>query len=104
MESLGAYLFTGAFHFFGAGRRPGSIVIMPRKGPERPHATVLTILTLLILPLTLIAASLVRKATNLYQRIESNQLILEGSFRPSSANCRRGSTISSIASGSLTLL
>ena len=41
MESLGAYLFTGAFHFFGAGRRPGSIVIMPRKGPERPHATVL---------------------------------------------------------------
>src|SRR5215467_912178 len=37
-------------------------------------ATVLIILTLVILPLTLIAASLVREATNLYQKIESNQV------------------------------
>jgi predicted PurR-regulated permease PerM len=37
-------------------------------------ATVLIIVTLVILPLTLIAAALVQEATNLYQRIESNQL------------------------------
>src|SRR5215467_13462877 len=34
-----------------------------------------------LLPLTLIAASLVREATNLYQRIESNQLDLGRFFR-----------------------
>jgi predicted PurR-regulated permease PerM len=37
-------------------------------------ATVLIILTLVILPLTLIAASLVQEATNLYDRIQSGEL------------------------------
>ena len=44
-------------------------------------ATVLIIVTLVILPLTLIAASLVREATNLYEKIESNQLDLGRFFQ-----------------------
>ena len=37
-------------------------------------ATVLIVVTMVILPLTLIAAALVQEATNLYEKIESNQL------------------------------
>jgi predicted PurR-regulated permease PerM len=44
-------------------------------------ATVLIIVTMVILPLTLIAAALVREATNLYEKIESNQLGLGRFFQ-----------------------
>jgi predicted PurR-regulated permease PerM len=48
--------------------------VMGRQQSLAALATVLIILTLVILPLTLIAASLVQEATNLYDRIQSGEL------------------------------
>jgi predicted PurR-regulated permease PerM len=56
-------------------------------------ATVLIIVTMVILPLTLIAASLVQEATSLYQRIQSGEWISAGFFRSSSTPCPHGQPI-----------
>lgn len=61
-------------------------------------ASVLIILTLVILPLTLTAASLLQEATNLYETISLARWISASSFNRSSTPCRPGRPTSSIAS------
>ena len=48
--------------------------VMERQHSLAALATLLIILTLVILPLTLIAASLVKEATSLYDRVQSGEL------------------------------